>query len=79
MGMLGLVVEDVVGALGLAARDELAAHDDATLGKVDLFAELRDLIPACLPDRGRDELGADVAFAEELLVHAGSCSIASRL
>ena len=65
---VGLEIEDVVGALGLAARDQLAAHDDAALGEADLFADLRHLIPARLPQGGRDELGADVAFAEGALV-----------
>ena len=41
-----LVVEDVVGALGLAARDQLAAHDDAALGEADLLADLQHLVPA---------------------------------
>ncbi len=35
---VGLVVEDVVGPLGLAAADQLAAHDDAALGEADLLA-----------------------------------------
>ena len=61
---VGLVVEDVVGALGLAARDQLAANDDAALGEADLLADLQHLIPARLLHGGRDELGADVAFAE---------------
>ena len=64
-----LVVEDVVGALGLAAGDQLAADDDAALGEADLLADLRHLIPARLAHGGRDELGADVAFAEGFLVH----------
>ena len=41
-----LVVEDVVGALGLAARDQLAADDDPALGEADLLADLRHLVPA---------------------------------
>ena len=45
-GDVGLVVEDVVGALGLAAGDELAADDDPALGEADLLADLRHLIPA---------------------------------
>ena len=35
-----LVVEDVVRPLGLAACDQLAAHDDAALGEADLLANL---------------------------------------
>ena len=61
---VGLVVEDVVGALGLAAGDQLAADDDPALGEADLLADLRHLVPARLLDGGRDELGADVAFGE---------------
>ena len=68
-GDVRLVVEDVVGALRLAARDELAADDDAALGEADLLADLRHLVPARALDGGRDELGADVALAEVLLVH----------
>ena len=30
---VGLVIEDVVGALGLAAGDQLAANDDPALGE----------------------------------------------
>ena len=44
-GMFGLVVEDVVGFLGLAALDRLAANDDAALGEVDLLADLRHHVP----------------------------------
>ena len=46
-----LVVEDVVGPLGLAAGDQLAAHDDAALGEADLLADLRGFIPAGLDAR----------------------------
>ncbi len=65
-----LVIEDVVGALGLAARDQLAAHDDPALGEADLLADLQHLVPPGLAQGGRDELGADVAFAEGALVHS---------
>ena len=41
-----LVVEDVVGALGLAARDQLAADDDPALGEADLLADLRHARPS---------------------------------
>jgi hypothetical protein len=40
------VVQDEIGALGLAAGDQLAADDDAALGEVDLAADLGDLVPA---------------------------------
>ena len=39
-GDVRLVVEDVVGALGLAAGDQLAADDDPAFGEVDLLANL---------------------------------------
>ena len=44
-----LVVEDVVGALRLAAGDQLAADDDAALGEADLLADLQHLVPPGLP------------------------------
>jgi hypothetical protein len=72
-----LVVEDVVGALRFSPRDELAANDDASLCKTDFLAKLSDLIPAGLPERGRDELGADIPLAELLLVHAESVILRS--
>lgn len=67
-GDVGFVVEDVVGAFGLASGDEFAADDDTAFGEADFLAELGDLVPAGLPDGGGDELGADVAFAEVLFV-----------
>ena len=69
-GDVRLVVEDVVGALGLAAGDHLAANDDPALGEVDLLANLRHDIPARLLHGGRDELGADVALAEVFFIHS---------
>ena len=68
---VGLVVEDVVGTLGFASGDQLAANDDAALGEADLLADLHHFIPARLLNGRGDELGADVAFAEVFLVHAG--------
>ena len=64
-----LVVEDVIRALGFAARDEPAAHDDAALGEADLFADLRELVPARPLQRGRNKLGANVAFAQGVFVN----------
>jgi hypothetical protein len=64
-----LVVEDVIRALGLSASDHLAADDNAALREADFLAKLRDLVPASLTEGRRDELGADVALAELLLVH----------
>ena len=61
-GDVGLVIEDVIGALDLAAADQLAAHDDLPLGETELLADLRHLVPPGVSQGGRDELGADVAF-----------------
>jgi hypothetical protein len=66
---VGLVVEDVVGSLGPAAGNELASDDDSPLGEADFLANLGQLIPACLSDGRGDELTADVALGEALLVH----------
>ena len=60
---VGLVIKDVVSALGLAAGDEFSADDDASLGKSDFLADLRHPVPARALDGRADELGADVAFA----------------
>lgn len=69
IGRFGGVVQHVVGAAGLAACVQLAPHDDAALGERDLLAHLPLDVPARLLDGGRDALGADVAFAQRLLVH----------
>ena len=70
-----LVVENEVGFLRLAARHQFAAHDDTALGEIDLLANLRHFIPARALYGGQDELGADVAFGEVSLVHAGQPSV----
>jgi hypothetical protein len=67
---VGLEIEDIIGAFGLAAADQPSADDDAALGEADLFADLLHLVPTGPPQSGRDELGADVAFAEASIVHA---------
>ena len=67
-----LVEEDVVGLLGFAALDRLAADDDPALGEVDLLANLGHHVPLIAvraDERGRDELGADVRFGESLFIH----------
>ena len=66
---VGLVIEDVVGPLGLTASDQLAANDDAALGEAHLLADLRHLIPTGQIHCRGNKLGADVTFAEEVLVH----------
>ncbi|MNR25485.1 hypothetical protein D3C85_1426390 [compost metagenome] len=68
-GHVGLVVEDVVGAPGLATAMQLAAHDDAALGEADFLAHLFVMVPAGLEDGRGNELGADVPFGERFLVH----------
>ena len=64
-----LVVENEVGLLRLAARDQLAAHDDPALGEIDLLANLQHLVPAGALDGGQDELRADIAFGEAPFIH----------
>jgi hypothetical protein len=64
-----LVVENEVGLLRLAARHELAAHDDPALGEIDLLQNLHHLVPAGALDGRQDELRADIAFGESALVH----------
>src|SRR5690606_33106361 len=51
-----LVVENEVGLLRLAARHQLAAHDDAALGEIDLLPNLHHLVPARALYCGQDEL-----------------------
>ena len=68
-GEIGLVVQDVIGPLGLAPADQLAAHDNAACGEADLAANLRCLVPAGLVQGRGNELGAHVAFAEACLLH----------
>jgi hypothetical protein len=67
---VGLVVEDVIGALGFTARHKLAAYDDAALREAHLLADLQHLVPTDRTEGGRDELGADIAFGEAAHVHA---------
>lgn len=62
-----LIVEDVIGSLRLAPRDQLASDNYATLGEADLATNLCGIIPPGLYDRRGDVLGADVGFAERLL------------
>ena len=64
-----LVIEDIVSALGLPAADQLAAHNDATLGEADFLTDLQHLVPARFAQGRRDELSADIAFGEGALVH----------
>lgn len=67
-GHVRLVVQDVVGSLRLTARHELSTNDNSSLGKRNLFADLRGPIPSALLKRGADELGTNVALAEVFLL-----------
>ena len=60
---VGLVIKDVIGALGLPAGHQLSADNDPPFGKSDFLADLHHPVPARALDGGTDELGADVAFA----------------
>ena len=66
---VGLVIKDVIGALGLPAGYQLSAHDDAAFGKSDFLADLHHPVPARALDGGTDEFGADVAFAQVPLIY----------
>lgn len=59
---IGFVVKDVIRPLALATGSEIALHIDTAIGKTDFLAHLFLHIPACLFQRRRDELGANVAF-----------------
>jgi hypothetical protein len=69
-GNVGLVVEDVVGAFRLAARDQLATNDDSPFREADFLTNLRVNVPSRRHDGRGDVLRADVALAQVLLVHA---------
>ncbi len=66
-----LVVENEVGLLRLAARHQLAAHDDPALGEIDLLPNLQHFVPAGALDGRQDELRADIAFGEASFIHDG--------
>jgi hypothetical protein len=48
---------------------QLSSNDYPALGEADLFADLSVQIPACPLQRWRDELAANIAFAEFPLIH----------
>ena len=57
---------------------DFAPNIDAAVGEADFFANLGVNVPASRHEAGRDELGADVAFAKGFFVHAASsisCSV----
>ena len=64
-----MVIQDVIGPLGLAPRDQLAPDDNPTLGEEDFAANLECLVPSGLNQGWCDELGADVGFAQGLFAH----------
>ena len=68
----GLEIEEVIGALGVAASGKLAAHDDPAFGEGDLLADLVHEVPFGRDQRRGDEFGTYVALAEGFLVHAAS-------
>ncbi len=65
---VGFVEEDVVGAFGFTATDQFAAHDDASGGELDFFADLGVEVPTGGGEGGGDVFGADVAFGEVFFV-----------
>src|SRR5580704_212264 len=66
---IGLVIKDVIGALGFATSNELPPDDDTSLGEGDLLTDLHHPIPSSTFYCRADEFGADIAFAEVFLVH----------
>lgn len=68
-GLVLLVAQYVIGASLLTAGVQTAADDDAARGEGDLFANLGLEVPARLNQRRRDELAANIPFAELLLIH----------
>ncbi len=52
-GDVWFVIQNVVGPLAFAPADQLAAHDDASLGEADLLADLRYPVPPGLSQGGR--------------------------
>ena len=65
---IGLDAQHDIGAPGPAARDQLAAHGDAALADLELFAHLQLNIPAGTRQRRQDVFRADVAFGKLLFV-----------
>ncbi|RMP29324.1 hypothetical protein ALQ25_200115 [Pseudomonas coronafaciens pv. atropurpurea] len=68
-GQVPLVAEDVVGALVLSTAVQLAAYDDAALGKAKFFEHLLVHVPAGLLNGWGDVLAADVPLGKRLFVH----------
>jgi hypothetical protein len=51
--------------------DHFAADVDLAPGEVDLALDLAVFLPAGVGNGGRDELGADVRFAQITLIQGG--------
>ena len=62
----------VISALLRTSHMDLAPDINAAVGKADLLANLRIDTPSGRHNTGRDELGADVSFAEVFFVHTAS-------
>ena len=60
----GFVKQDVIGPLLLSAGGELTFYIDAPVGKGEFLQHLKLDIPPAALQRGRDKLGADVAFGK---------------
>ena len=71
-GDVGLVVENIVSAFLCATGVEFSPDIDAPIGEGDFLANLVLDVPTRRFDLGRDELCADVAFAEVFFIHAAS-------
>ena len=68
-GDIGLVVENIISTFLCATGVEFSPDIDPSIGEGDFLANLVLDVPARCLDLGRDELGADVAFAEIFFVH----------
>ena len=76
---IGLVVQNVIGALGLTARVQLAAHDDTPFGEGDFFADLGVQIPTGLNDGWCDVFAANISLGQVLLIQSDSPFLLPRI
>jgi len=76
-----LVVENEIGLLRLAARDQLAANDNSAFGELNLLTNLQHLVPSRPRDGGQNEFRADVALREASFIHRAASigTVANRL
>ncbi len=69
-GAIGTMVENIIRAHLVAACYQLATDQNAAIGERDFFTYLCGEISfSWSDDRWGDELGADVAFAEDFFTH----------